>query len=128
MKKIENLPTYNIDLDWYLQATEDYIKEYKSAVDDISFSNEVPTWETLDKLDIIGAEYSKKWGAFSHLLGVLDSDNLRKVYDEVLPIMSEFSIWISMNLPFAEKIKQLKDSGHLRRHPAKGNRRHLSWI
>jgi oligopeptidase A len=113
MKKIENLPTYNIDLDWYLQATEDYIKEYKSAVDDISFSNEVPTWETLDKLDIIGAEYSKKWGAFSHLLGVLDSDNLRKVYDEVLPIMSEFSIWISMNLPFAEKIKQLKDSGTL---------------
>ena len=113
MKTQEVLPTFNIDLSTFIQDLTDLITIYKATIDDIANSSNDLTWEGMSGLTVIGDQYNKLISPVGHLTNVKDSDELRDVWDQALPIMSEFGTWAGQHESFAMKIKGLKDSGAL---------------
>lgn len=113
MTKIETLPTFDIDLTAAVSKLESLITTYKAKVEEISDQNEPPTWETFHPLTVLDDEYHNFISPISHLVGVKDSDELREVWEQMLPIMSDFGTWIGQHKRFSEKVHYLKLCGLL---------------
>ncbi len=70
-----------------------------------------PTWEgTIEALDRIGRPFQYAWGPVSHLMGVLNSSELRAAHEEVLGEMVSFGLRVNQSEPVYSALKQLKDS------------------
>ena len=52
---------------------------------------------------------SRAWGAVSHLMSVCDEPELRKAYNEALPIVTQFWIGLSQST-LSQKYKAIKES------------------
>ena len=113
MNKIENLPTFNIDLEKVIPELKDIIGRYKEAVEVVVEQNEPPTWDTFHNLTVMSDEYSKFVGPIGHLTSVRDTERLRELYEEAIPVMSEFGTWMGQNKRLSEVMGELKDSGTL---------------
>ncbi len=69
-----------------------------------------PTWEAaVESLDDLNTPFQYSWGPVSHLLGVLNSPELRQAHEEVLPEVVSFSLRISQSEPVYRALKQLKE-------------------
>lgn len=56
------------------------------------------TWENLmEPLEEMGDELQKNWAPVAHLHGVMESEALRKAYNETIPILTEYSTELSQN-------------------------------
>lgn len=53
---------------------------------------------------------SRTWGQVSHLNSVMNSPQLREIYNENLPIITQFYAELSQDLLLFEKFKQLRGS------------------
>lgn len=53
---------------------------------------------------------SRAWGAVGHLMSVNDSEALRKVFNEMLPVVTNFWVSLSQNEKLFEKFKAIRDS------------------
>lgn len=70
-----------------------------------------PTWEgTIAALDEIGRPFEYAWGPVTHLFGVLNSDELRAAYEEVLPEVVNFSLRVKQSQPIYRALTELRDS------------------
>ncbi len=79
-------------------ALEKAIAECRQAVEEILALDEPYTWDNLvmpldDKDDIL----DRMWSPVSHLNSVCNSDELREIYEECLPLLSEYSTFIGQN-------------------------------
>ena len=69
-----------------------------------------PTWEgVFVPLDRIGRRFERSWGPVGHLMGVMNSDELRAVYEEVQPEVVQFSLRIQQSQPIYEAVRGLRD-------------------
>ena len=69
-----------------------------------SYQQLVPPLEQID--DAIG----ELWGPLSHLHSVANTDEVREAYDACLPLVTEFSTWLSQNETLYSALQQLADS------------------
>jgi oligopeptidase A len=79
-------------------ALEKAIAECRQAVEEILALDEPYTWDNLvmpldDKDDIL----DRMWSPVSHLNSVCNSDELREIYEECLPLLSEYGTFIGQN-------------------------------
>jgi oligopeptidase A len=69
-----------------------------------------PTWDgSLGKLETLDPPFEYGWKPVGHLLGVLNSDELRSAYETVLPEVVQFSLRASQSEPIYRTLKQLRD-------------------
>lgn len=69
------------------------------------------TWENLmQPLEDIDDHLNKFWSKVSHLNAVVNSPELRDVYDICLPLVSEYATEISQNLDLCNAVKSIKTS------------------
>lgn len=113
MKKVETLPTFKTNFKDYIPYLKNHIHEYKQAVTEIAEQNEPATVETFIKLTELDDASGIFLGPLGHLMGVMDSDEVRSVQEEMIPLSSEFSSWLGFHKQFANKIIELADSGTL---------------
>lgn len=94
------IPAINTVLDNYRQTIETILKE-----------NIIFTWNNLcQPLEEANNQLSRAWSPISHLHAVKNSDELRQVYYNCLPILSEFSIWMGQHTSLYQAYKSLKNS------------------
>ena len=69
------------------------------------------TWENfVTPLDDCTEQLSRAWGIVGHLSAVVDTPELRAVYNENIPAVTEFWTSLSQNLALFEKYKMIRNS------------------
>jgi oligopeptidase A len=71
-----------------------------------------PTWSSaIESLDELNIPFQYAWSPVSHLLGVMNSPELRKAHEEVLPEVVSFSLRVGQSEPVYRALKGLKGGG-----------------
>lgn len=86
------------------------IAEAQRVLDNVTKESTPVTWEdVITPLEKKTLTLSRAWGAVSHLMSVCDEPELRKAYNEALPIVTQFWIGLSQS-NLSQKYKAIKES------------------
>ena len=92
-------------------AIETLLKENRTVIEKVRADDHVPTWQTFVQPMVDANErLSRAWGQVSHLNAVMNSPQLREIYNENLPVITQFYAELSQDLLLFEKLKQLRAS------------------
>src|SRR3990170_2482117 len=70
-----------------------------------------PTWSgTIEALDRLGQPFQYAWGPVSHLMGVMNSPELREAHETVLGEMVSFGLRVNQSEPVYNALKALQAS------------------
>jgi oligopeptidase A len=69
------------------------------------------TWDNLMRqMENLGDELNKLWSPVGHLHAVMETDALRKAYNDALPLLTDYSTELSQNEDLYQAIQQLANS------------------
>lgn len=92
-------------------AVKEVIANYRQTVEKILTENTVFTWDNLcQPLAEANDKQSRAWSPVNHLNSVKNSPELRAVYEESLPLLSEFSTWLGQHKGLYQAYKSLRES------------------
>ena len=82
----------------------------QTALNEVTQESTPATWDdVISPLERKTLALSRAWGAVSHLMSVCDEPELRKAYNEALPIVTQFWIGLSQS-KLSQKYKAIKES------------------
>ena len=103
-----------IKTEHYLPAFEAGIAEGKAEIDAIVANPDEPTFEnTIEAMEYAGQTLNKVAGIFFNLMEAHTNDEMQAIAEKVSPMLTEFSMYTSLNAPLFEKVKavyQKRDS------------------
>jgi oligopeptidase A len=104
------LPRFaDIKPDHVTPAIELLLSDARSTVK--ATENSAPTWEQfIAPLEDANERLGRAWGQVAHLHAVMDSPELREVYNANLPKVTKYWTELGQNLALFEKYKALRDS------------------
>ena len=95
-----------IKTEHYLPAFEEGIKEGKAEIDAIVANPDEPTFEnTIEAMEHAGSKLNKVGGIFFNLMEAHTSDEMQAIAEQVSPMLTEYSMYVSLNAPLFEKVK-----------------------
>ena len=95
-----------ISVDHYLPAFEAGIAEGKAEIDAIVANQEEPTFEnTIEAMEYSGQTLNKVAGIFYNLMEAHTNDQMQEIAEKVSPMLTEFSMYTSLNAPLFERVK-----------------------
>ena len=88
-------------------AIDQILSENRMKISQLA-GQEDPTWDTLAQpMQAMEDKLSNAWSVISHLNGVMNSDDLRKVYKNCLEKLTEYSTEVSQNEALCNAYKKL---------------------
>lgn len=94
----------------YLPAFREAIKEAKSEIDAIVSSPELPTFaNTIEALEYSGKTLGHVSDIFFNILEADADDELQQIAEEVSPMMTEYSMYVSLNPVLFSRVKAVYD-------------------
>lgn len=91
-------------------AILEILKQNRQTLQKILQNNKEYSWDNLiTPLETMQIKLHNVWGAVNHLNGVKNSDDLRKAYEETLPLVMQYSIELEQNHDLYLAIKQLSE-------------------
>lgn len=98
----------------YLPAFKAGIEEAKAEIDSIVSNPAEPDFEnTIEALEYSGRTLNRVSGIFYNLMEADTDDEMQTIAEEIAPMMTEYSMYISLNKPLFERVKAVymkKDS------------------
>ena len=98
----------------YLPAFKAGIEEAKAEIDSIVSNPAEPDFEnTIEALEYSGRTLNRVSGIFYNLMEADTDDEMQAIAEEIAPMMTEYSMYISLNKPLFERVKAVymkKDS------------------
>jgi len=92
-------------------AIDVLLKENRAVVGKVRGDDHPPTWQSFVQPMIDASErLSRAWGQVSHLNAVMNSPKLREIYNDNLPLITQFYAELSQDLLLFEKFKHLRGS------------------
>lgn len=92
-------------------AIEELLKNSRATVTKIRDDNAAPTWQSFVQPIVDANErLFRAWGQVSHLNAVMNSPELREIYNANLPKISQFHVELTQDQQLFEKFKQLRNS------------------
>lgn len=86
------------------------IADAQAVLDNVTKDSTPATWEdVITPLEKKTLALSRAWGAVSHLMSVCDEPELRKAYNDALPIVTQFWIGLSQS-NLSQKYKAIRES------------------
>ncbi len=89
-------------IDSLITASQAVVTRLETAVSETTWDNFV------EPLDLATEKLSRAWGIVSHLNSVVDTPELRAVYNQNLPTVTEFWTALAQNLALFDKYKALQ--------------------
>ena len=90
----------------YLPAFEAGIAEGKAEIDAIVANEEEPTFEnTIEAMEYAGQTLNKVAGIFFNLMEADTDDEMQVIAEKVSPMLTEFSMYTSLNAALFERVK-----------------------
>lgn len=91
-------------------AMKSLIADAQETLTTVTTDSTPATWDdVITPLEKKTLALSRAWGAVSHLMSVCDEPELRKTYNEALPIVTQFWIGLSQS-SLSQKYKAIKES------------------
>lgn len=95
-------------------AMKSLIADAQETLTAVTQDSNPATWDdVITPLEKKTLALSRAWGAVSHLMSVCDEPQLRKAYNEALPIVTQFWIGLSQS-SLSQKYKAIKESDGFR--------------
>ena len=95
----------------YLPAFKQAIKEAKEGIDAIVSNPDAPTFaNTVEAMEYNGRTLERVASIFFNLLEADTSEELQQIAEEVSPMMTEFSMYQSLNEPLFERVKAVYEA------------------
>jgi len=92
-------------------AIESILKEANSLIHSLKEMKAPTSWDNfVEPIEIISEKISRAWGQIEHLNAVVNSDHLRKAYNDNLIKLTEFYTNLSQDESLYKKYQSLKDS------------------
>ena len=93
------------------EAVDHLLQHNREVVAQLLADDAPPTWENFVlSLDNANEKMSRSWGQVSHLNAVMNSAELREVYNGNLPKITQYYAELGQNLALFEKYKHLRAS------------------
>ena len=90
----------------YLPAFEAGIAEAKAEIDAIVANEAESTFEnTIEAMEYSGQTLNTVAGIFYNLMEANTSDEMQEIAEKVSPMLTEYSMYVSLNAPLFEKVK-----------------------
>ena len=100
-----------IKTEHYLPAFEQAITEAKAEIDAIVNNPDAPTFEnTIAALDEAGGRLNDAAGIVYNLMEVDTNDQMQDIAEKVSPMMTEYSMYVSLNEPLFARVKAVHES------------------
>lgn len=100
----------NIQPKHVMPAMKELIDEAQKTLNTVTRPDTPATWDdVIVPLEKKTLALSRGWGAVSHLMSVSDEPELRKAYNEALPIVTQFWIGLSQST-LSQKYRAIKES------------------
>lgn len=100
-----------IKTEHYFPAFEQAITEAKADIDAIVNNPDAPTFEnTIAALDEAGCRLNDVTGIFYNLLEADTNDQMQDIAEKVSTMMTEYSMYISLNEPLFARVKAVHES------------------
>ena len=107
----QNVPFDRIQPEHIEQAVDQLLALARQAVDTVSNDDSEPSWDNIvEPITDATETLYRAWSVAGHLNSVINTPELRKVYNQCLPRMSEFSTWVGLNRPLFLRYQALADS------------------
>jgi len=105
------LPVFDeVILDQIEPAISKHLQDNLQAIKELSIQDN-PSWNTLiAPLEELDDTLSKAWSPVGHLNSVMNSDELREVYNACLPKLSAYGTQVSQNKDLQQAYQAIKDS------------------
>ena len=92
-------------------AVDNLLQHNREVVSALLKDTAAPSWENfVDRLDDANEKMARAWGQVSHLNAVMNSAELREVYNENLPKITQYYAELGQNLALFAKYKVLRNS------------------
>ncbi len=106
------LPRFSdIKVEHITPAVASLLAENRSLIERLKADTAAPTWANfVQPMEDSGERLSRAWGQVGHLHSVLDSPELREVYNENLPKIAQFHAEVGQDEDLFAKFKQLRAS------------------
>jgi len=92
-------------------AVDELLQANRALVEKLLADSDEPTWGGfVAPLESANERLSRAWGQVSHLNAVMNSPELREVYNDNLPKITQYYAELSQNLELFERFRQLKAS------------------
>lgn len=100
-----------IKTEHYLPAFEQAIAEAKAEIDAIVNNPDAPAFEnTIAALDEAGGRLNDAAGIFYNLMEADTNDQMQDIAEKVSPMMTEYSMYVSLNEPLFARVKAVHES------------------
>ncbi len=97
-----------IKTEHYLPAFKQGIQEAKADIDNIVNCPDAPTFaNTIEALEFSGRTLGRVSDIFFNILEADSDDELQAVAEEVSPMLTEYSMYVSLNAPLFSRIRQV---------------------
>ena len=108
----EGLPLFDqIKPDHISPAIESILKEANTLIHSLREMSIPPSWDNfVEPIEMISEKISRAWGQIEHLNAVINSENLRKAYNDNLIKLTEFYTNLSQDESLYKKYQSLKNS------------------
>ena len=108
----ESLPLFDrIEPDHISPAIESILSEANTLIHSLKKMSIPASWDNfVEPIEIISEKISRAWGQIEHLNAVVNSDHLRKAYNDNLIKLTEFYTNLSQDESLYKKYQSLKDS------------------
>ena len=92
-------------------AVDHLIAENKALLEQLATAGDEPTWDRfVAPLDDANERLSRAWGQVAHLNAVMNSPQLREVYNANLPKITQYYTELSQDERLYEKFKTIRAS------------------
>ncbi len=92
----------------YIPAFKQAIEEAKAEIDAITNNPDAPTFEnTIEALEYAGSTLNKINHIFYNLLEADTNDEMQNIAEEITPLTTEFSMYVSLNESLFQRVKQI---------------------
>lgn len=100
-----------IKTEHYLPAFEQAITEAKAEIDAIVNNPDAPNFDnTIAALDEAGGRLNDAAGIFYNLMEADTNDQMQDIAEKVSPMMTEYSMYVSLNEPLFARVKAVHES------------------
>lgn len=109
---ISGLPRFKeIKNEHIAPAIETLLEENRAVIEKVRADAHAPTWQNFVQPMVDASErLSRAWGQVSHLNAVMNTSQLREIYNANLPLVTQFYAELSQDVLLFEKFKQLRVS------------------